>query len=238
MAAELGSTSDVILAAARDGAAQGFAVQALRQTAGRGTRGRPWQGPSGNLALSVLLRPPGPARLAGQWSLLAAVALAEALAPDIPARARLRLKWPNDLLLDGGKLSGILVDTELRPDGMLDWLVIGCGANLVAAPDVPGRRTACLARPGLPPPDARAVGARLLARLGHWRAVLLDHGFAPVRAAWLARSVGLGAPLDVTLGEQVFAGAFAGISDDGQLILRLADGERRFASGDTRGWDA
>ncbi len=85
---------------------------ALRQTAGRGSRGRNWQSPVGNLYLSALLRPPGMLAEGGRWALLVAVALAEALAALLPDPDLITLKWPNDVLLDGRKASGILLDAH------------------------------------------------------------------------------------------------------------------------------
>ena len=168
----LASTSDLLIQLANAGEPAGLALLAHRQTAGRGSRGRAWTSPAGNLALSVLLRPTGPASHAGQWALLAAVALGDALrlhAPD----AALSLKWPNDVLLDGRKLGGILIDGAAAPNGGLLWLVIGFGANLGAAPEVADRVAAGLGSAATP----AQVAATLLDRLDHWRRVVLLDGF-------------------------------------------------------------
>jgi BirA family biotin operon repressor/biotin-[acetyl-CoA-carboxylase] ligase len=168
---EVPSTSDLLLRLAAAGEPEGLALLARRQTAGRGRDGRGWTSPAGNLSLSLLLRPDAPARDAPHWALLAAVALAEALAPSLPNPAALRLKWPNDLLLHGAKLAGVLVESAATRDGRIEWLVVGLGANLAVAPAVPGRATACLAdhsrRPaargrGVPdPPRPSRPGAAL-----------------------------------------------------------------------------
>ena len=135
---------------------------ALRQAAGRGSRGRDWQSAEGNLHLSVLLRPVGAARRAGQWSLLAAVALADALAPLLPEPGLLTLKWPNDVRLGGRKLAGVLLDSAADSGGALAWLVIGFGVNLAVAPRLSGVEAAALAEAVRPPaPEAlRAAAAR------------------------------------------------------------------------------
>lgn len=201
----LASTSDLLRERASLGEPAGLAVLARRQLGGRGSKGRSWQSPLGNLYLSVLLRPPGPAREAGQWSLLAGVALAEtvdALLGDDPA---LSLKWPNDLLLDEAKLAGILVDSTAGK-GALDWVVIGIGVNLAVAPEVADRRTTCLAA-RIAPPEPETMAALLLARLAYWRDVQAEQGFAPIRAAWVrwgARRPG-----------------FAGLEADGSLCPEL-----------------
>lgn len=227
----LPSTSDFCRARAADGEPDGLAVLALRQTRARGSRGRDWTSPAGNLSLSVLLRPREQAREAGQWSLLAGVALADALAPVVPDPALLRLKWPNDVLLGGAKLAGILVDSAAAPDGALDWLVIGIGVNLAVAPDVPGRAVACVADVAAPP-SPEAFAAVLLARLADWRGVRAREGFAAVRRAWLGRAAAPGSAVTLRLGERLIGGDFAGLADDGALLLNTEGRIRAFATGE------
>lgn len=218
--AALPSTSALLAARAEAGAPEGLAIQALQQTAGRGRAGRVWSSPPGNLYFSLLLRPEGPAREAPQWSLLAGVALAEAAAEAIAEPAALRLKWPNDLLLGGAKCSGILAETALTPAGGIAWLTLGIGVNLAHAPALPDRPTAVLEGAG--PPEAFA--ARLLARLFHWRQVVRGAGFAPVRAAWLRFGPAEGER--ITLRALPEGGAFAGLAEDGSLLLDI-NGTRR-----------
>jgi len=214
--ASLGSTQDVALDRAREGQADGLAVLALCQTGGRGSHGRAWVAPEGNLNLSVLLR--GVSGPPGEWAMLAAVALHEAFASSLPVGA-LALKWPNDLLLGGGKLAGILVDAA-PADG---WMVIGIGANLHTAPVLPDRPTAALALHGVDlTPEAAA--SLVLAALFRWRGVLEAEGFAPVRAAWLRAGPALGAALRVTQGALVLAGRFAGLDAAGALCLETPKG--------------
>jgi BirA family biotin operon repressor/biotin-[acetyl-CoA-carboxylase] ligase len=183
---EVPSTSDLLLRLAAAGEPEGLALLARRQTAGRGRDGRGWTSPAGNLSLSLLLRPDAPARDAPHWALLAAVALAEALAPSLPNPAALRLKWPNDLLLHGAKLAGVLVESAATRDGRIEWLVVGLGANLAVAPAVPGRATACLADHA-PPPAPEHVAIRILHAVAHWRARLAHDGLAPLVEAWTRR---------------------------------------------------
>ena len=228
---ELPSTQDVVLRAAEAGEPEGLAVLARRQTAGRGREGRGWESPAGNLHLSVLLRPREPVRRAAQWALLAAVALAEAIEPYLPPACSggpaLELKWPNDVLLGGAKLAGILVEAATGPQGGLAWLALGIGANLAHAPVLPGGRpTASLAAMGVsPPPAPEAFAGELLVALGRWRRVQERQGFAPVRSAWLARGPRQGAPLAIA--GRAAAGTFAGLDEDGSLLLAGPDGEIR-----------
>ena len=216
----LPSTSDYVAARAASGEAAGLVVIAARQTAGRGTRGRAWESPPGNLYLSLLLRPGGALREAPQWSLLAAVALADALADLLPDARAMALKWPNDVLLHGCKLAGILAEAEAGADGGLAWLVLGFGVNLAHAPALPDRATACLADAGVAPPQPEIFAATLLARLVHWQGVQARSGFAPIRVAWLARGPVLEAPLRVRIaGGRMETGRFAGLAEDGSLLL-------------------
>ncbi len=226
----LGSTSDLCRERAEAGEPEGLAVLALRQTSGRGTHGRSWTSPPGNLYLSVLLRPGGGVAGAPQWGLLAAVALIEALAPLRPEPGRLRLKWPNDVLLDGAKLAGVLVEVSADAAGGVAWLVIGIGANLAVAPEVPDRPTARIG-PDAPAPEVFA--AALLARLAAWRARLGADGFAPVRAAWLAFGPAHGTAVRLRQGERIRDGAFAGLDADGSLLLRADGMVRAFSAGET-----
>ena len=207
---------------------------AAEQSAGRGTSGRLWQSAAGNLFLSVLLRPPSRAAEAGQYALLTGVALWEALAAFLPEPGSLSLKWPNDLLLAGRKLAGILIESASGADGRLDWLVIGIGANLAVAPMVPGRETASLADAGIVPPLAEDAARAVLGRVGHWRVILETEGFSPVRAAWLAHAHPLGTPLVVTGGGASRRGRFAGLTEVGALMLSTGAGTRSFAAGDVR----
>lgn len=218
--AALPSTSALLAQRAEAGEAEGLAILAREQTAGRGRAGRAWASPPGNLYLSVLLRPDGPAREAPQWSLLAGLALAEAAAGCLADPAALRLKWPNDLLLHGAKCAGILAESALAPWGGIAWLTLGFGVNLAHAPALPDRPTAVLGGGG--PPDAFAAG--LLARLSHWRDLQRAEGFAPVRAAWRRFGPALGER--ITLRGLPGGGDFAGLAGDGSLLLDI-DGTRR-----------
>jgi BirA family biotin operon repressor/biotin-[acetyl-CoA-carboxylase] ligase len=228
----LPSTADLVRRLADAGEPEGLAVMAGRQTGGRGQQGRAWSSPVGNLYLSLLLRPAEPLRLLPQWALLAAVAVAEALAPFVPTPrggeggAALTLKWPNDLLLGGAKLAGILTEGAAGADGEIDWLAFGIGVNLAVAPALPDRPTASLA--GALAPAEAAV--RVIAALERWRRLRRREGFAPVREAWLARGPALGAPMILRqpqlqpLGQ--VEGVFEGLAEDGRLLLR-SDGETR-----------
>ena len=229
--AQLGSTSDLVRQLAANSEPEGLAILAKRQTAGRGTSGREWVSPPGNLHLSILLRPSDPARTLPQWSLLAALAVHDSLAPHVGGPARLTLKWPNDVLLDGDKVAGILVEAEATPEGTLRWLCIGIGANLRHAPDLPGRRAASLPAPG---PTAVTIAADLLAALDLWRRVRLTEGFAAIRDAWLARGPRHGEHLQVSAPGGSLSGFYEGLGDDGALLLRTGGRVHAIHAGEVR----
>jgi BirA family biotin operon repressor/biotin-[acetyl-CoA-carboxylase] ligase len=226
--AATGSTNADLLAAAGRGAEEGTALLADLQTAGRGRAGRAWHSPSGNLHLSVLLRPNCPPAAAGQLGILAALAVVDllrglGLAP--------RLKWPNDVLVDGAKIAGVLVETGLD-SGRVAWAVVGIGLNIVAHPeDLPYPATSLAALMPAPAPAelAPTLLAHLAARYSTWRA----HGFAAARDAWRAQGPAAGDPARVRIADRTVRGRFHDLDPDGALVLEVSPGElRRIAAGD------
>lgn len=218
----LASTSELCRARAMAGEKAGLAVLARMQTAGRGSRGRAWVGEAGNLFLSVLLRPRDPAQEAGLWALLAGVATADALPGPVT------LKWPNDLMRGGAKLGGILIDSATDAQGRIDWLVIGIGVNLARAPEIAGRDVADL-RAAVSP---EVCAAELLDRLTLWQERRVQEGWPAIRAAWLARAMPLGSLMSLKLAEREIEGIFAGLAEDGSLLLETGGAVRRFATGE------
>ncbi len=223
--ASVDSTNRELRELALAGAPEGTAVTALEQTAGRGRRGRDWQSPPGNLYLSVLLRPTGSPAQAGQAGFVAAVALAEAVEKLVPERAAVTLKWPNDLLVNGRKAAGLLLEASGKGAG-LDWLVLGLGVNVTSFPADTAFPATCLEAEGVSVGvnDLLAAFAwRLDAWLGRWR----TEGFAPVRQAWLERAHGLGQPITVRLERETLEGRFEALDESGALMLHLPDDARR-----------
>ena len=177
---EAPSTQDLAIAAATAGAPNRCAYIAARQTAGRGRQDRVWQNCEGNLHVSALLRPGEIAPVPAFWSLMAGLAVHDAVSSFLTETTP-TLKWPNDLMFGNAKLAGVLIDSALTAGGTLDWVVIGVGVNLAHAPAVPGRRTACLAEHGAHV-TPRAMADRLMAEIDLWGA----QDLATIRAAWLA----------------------------------------------------
>lgn len=216
--AQTGSTNADLAELARSGAGEGLWLRAERQTAGKGRQGRAWVSPAGNLYASTLvrLRPsdPPPATLA----LVAAVALEETVAVF---GVQATLKWPNDLLVDGAKLSGILLE---RVDNAV---IIGFGVNLAEAPDTLDRAATSVAAHGTAP-DPQLFAETLAESFGRWLARWRGEGLATVRDRWIARAHPVGTALTARLADgSSLDGLFDGLDASGALMLRLADGSVR-----------
>ncbi|MDF0599243.1 biotin--[acetyl-CoA-carboxylase] ligase [Psychromarinibacter sp. C21-152] len=207
-------------------------IMARRQTAGHGRRGRAWVSPEGNFAATVVLPAAGVPAQAALRSFTASLALHEALLACGATTEALGLKWPNDVLLNGGKVAGILL--ESLPRG---GVAIGVGVNLATAPgadDVePGavRPVALAEETGarVSPADFLAVLAPAFAE---WESRFVTYGFSPVRDAWLARAARLGEPVTARLPTEAVTGTFETVDAAGQLVLRTAAGRRSIAAAD------
>jgi BirA family biotin operon repressor/biotin-[acetyl-CoA-carboxylase] ligase len=223
--AMLASTMDAARAAARDGAPDGTVVVARQQTQGRGRHGRDWFSPEGNLYASILLRPGLPPTRLSELGFIVALAAADAVDAVLPG-GRARLKWPNDVLIDGGKVAGILV--EIVEDNAA---VIGIGLNIAHAPAAAPYPVTCLRDAGANTAPEVALAHLLAAleqHLAHWN----EHGFARSRAAWLARGPAPGNPVSVRIGTHIDTGRFVGLDTDGALLLAEGGATRRVVVGD------
>jgi BirA family biotin operon repressor/biotin-[acetyl-CoA-carboxylase] ligase len=220
---EVDSTNEEARRRAEGGEAGPLWITAERQTAGRGRRGRAWEMMEGNLAATLLLRPK--ASPPAQLSFAAALAVAETAAAFAP-HAAITVKWPNDVLTEGKKLAGILL--EAGPD----WLAVGIGINLAHFPDGTEFPATSLAALGMAPPAPDAALAVLAARFAHWQGVWEQDGFAPLRAAWLARAAGLGRPVRARLPHEERHGTFEGIDASGALLLQEPGGVRAISAGE------
>jgi BirA family transcriptional regulator, biotin operon repressor / biotin---[acetyl-CoA-carboxylase] ligase len=219
------STNAEVQRRAAAGAPEGTLVWARRQTAGRGRRGRAWQSPPGNLAFSLLLRPAVAPATAATLGFVAGLALAAAVDEALPAGRSSELKWPNDLLVDGRKMAGILLEAAATGGQGLDHVVLGVGVNIVAYPeDLPYPAT------GLAASGGHGDAASLLGGFaGHFLPLYRtweQDGFAALRAAWLARARGFGGPVTVRLDRATLEGRFAALDGQGALLLEMADGAR------------
>ena len=207
-------------------------ILAKRQTAARGRRGRAWVAPEGNLNATLVFRPEATPAEAAKRSFLAANALFQALAIYVPVE-KLALKWPNDVLLSGGKVAGILLESSGQGP-FVDWLSIGIGVNLQHTPE--GVQDAAF-----PPTDLRSAGADVsprdfLATLADayatQEAKLMRLGFQRIRDDWLANAARLGEVITARTGREEITGLFDTIDNDGNLVLITAKGPRAIAAAD------
>lgn len=223
----VGSTNDEGARLADAGAAEGTVVWAREQTGGRGRRGRHWASPVGNLYSSIILRPDCAASRAAELGFVAALAVADI----VPAGRAVRVKWPNDVLVDGGKVAGILLESAIAQTGRVEHVVAGIGINVGFAPQLPEMRYPGAALGGSVESTLEKFANALAARLIEWR----RDGFETVRAAWLAKAGPIGAEVDVKLGEELVSGRFAGLDREGALLLETPAGPRKIVSGELLG---
>jgi len=236
----IGSTNADALAAGFAGDPGGLWIVARQQTAGRGRRGRPWSSPHGNLAASLLLLPEADAAVSATLGFVAGVALSRALAEVLPrglvrigidgadaadGSGRVALKWPNDMLADGAKLAGILLESGKTGDGR-QAIVVGIGINVVAAPD------------GLPYPATSIAGLGISRSAEQVFESLSDawvdafslwnegRGVPAVLEQWRGAAAGIGAPVAVTQDGETIRGVFETIDESGRLIVRANDNRR------------
>lgn len=229
----VGSTNDEAKSLAANGAPDGTVVRAASQTAGRGRNGRTWVSKKGNLYFSLLVRPACTAQIAVQLSFVTSIALAQTLSGNLPVTTAVTCKWPNDVLVDGKKIAGMLLESAPLGKGPLDWLVIGIGVNIASYPrDVMYPATSVHAA-GAPDIAADELLAAFCRRFAKWRTIWIDDGFVPVRDEWLARAAGLGGEIGVHLASGSITGIFDGLDEQGTLIVLREDGERtKITAGD------
>ncbi len=201
-------------------------IWAKHQTAGRGRRGREWESPEGNLMTTLLLAPGVTAPDAARLSFVAALAVHD-LAATYASRSAVRVKWPNDILIDGKKAAGILLESSGDAGvDVLPWVAVGIGVNLVHAPTAALHPATFIGAHGAAPSPAEALAALAEAwetRFRVWRV----SGFAAIREDWLAIAAGLGQPIEVRLSGETLKGRFETLMPDGALSLLLPDGTRR-----------
>ena len=207
-----------MLALAGQGAADGSWLRAGRQTGGKGRKGRAWESPDGNLYCSTLVRLQANDPLAHTLALVAANAVHALVAPL--CRGQARIKWPNDILVDGAKIAGILLERAG------DAIVVGIGINVAGHPEGLERPVTSLAAQGAADAQAKILYARLAQLFGHWLSIWRAHGIDPIRTHWLLNAHPTGTAMRVVLpdGAEV-EGAFDTLDRHGMLILRLANGQ-------------
>ena len=232
----LGSTNAEALARARAGERGPLWITAQSQSAGRGRRGSIWASPPGNLYATLLLTEPSAPECAPQLSFVAALAVHDAIAGCAPALGPLlKVKWPNDLLLGGAKVAGILIEGGTEA---VFAVAIGIGINCAhhpAATPFPATDLAAAGADVTPERLLAALAQAMQTRLAQWQR---GEGFAAIRAAWLTRAAGLGQDIKVRLPERELSGRFEGLDAAGRLLLQQADTTTAIAAGEVFGLGA
>lgn len=228
------STNSEARRRAEVGAAHGTLLWAEAQTKGRGRRGREWISPPGNIYASFILRPACDVAQALQLAFVAALGVGHFLANYLDEDARLHYKWPNDVLVNGHKIAGILAESTMGKTQTLEWVVLGVGINIKTYPEgVEWPATSLCAQGAKLPKIAElveALGRSFFLYYNEWR----DDGFYPIRKAWLQRAAGLDGPIRIRLDKEILEGTFTGLDEDGALVV-LKEGDKepsRITSGD------
>ena len=230
----VGSTNDEARRLAAEGAEDGTLVWARAQSGGRGRRGRQWQSPRGNLYLSLVLRPQCSLSEAAQLGFVAALGLGDAIGSVAPPLIEVTYKWPNDVLVNGSKAAGILLESQGAEGAACDWLVLGLGVNVASFPEDAEFAATSLRFEGCPPEVTEvalleAFGKHFLTWVNRW----LEEGFAPIRKGWCNHAQGLGEEIRVRLAREEFSGIFKDLDETGALILgQDGGGERRVTAGE------
>ena len=227
----VGSTNDEARSRAENGASAGTIVWAKQQNSGRGRRGRAWISPSGNLYCSIVLRPQVSPAIAAQLSFVTALALGEGLQESLPTSVTLEYKWPNDVLIDGQKLAGILLESQIGEQSKLDWLLIGTGVNVASSPVDTDRPSTCLRQIGMKLSVTDVLAAYIHA-LSTWLARWEKTGFESVREVWLKRAIGLGEAIEVRLPNETLTGTFEALDTSGSLVLTTPQGRQLISAGE------
>jgi BirA family biotin operon repressor/biotin-[acetyl-CoA-carboxylase] ligase len=216
---------------AADGAEDLTLLWSKEQTKGRGRRERDWISKPGNLYSTFILRPNKRADELSQASFIPPLAIVNMVA-TIDDTIDVGFKWPNDVLLNGRKIAGILLEAGPIENGRCDWIVAGCGVNLAHYP-----------------PDTRYPAGSIAEEIGRdvaveaalsayaeaflkWYQIWLGSGFDQLRTEWLARAHGMGDHLQIDTGAEVVSGNFAGLGDTGELLLKVKDDIRSISAGD------
>jgi BirA family biotin operon repressor/biotin-[acetyl-CoA-carboxylase] ligase len=225
--AQLPSTQDYLRDLVMEELPEGTVIQSLSQAKGRGRQGREWHSPIGNLYMSALLRPECEAARAGQMSFVAGLAVSAAIDSFIEKGHIKTLKWPNDVMIDGKKCAGILIESVLGPDSVVDALVVGIGVNILAPPDgAIGLGQVC----GGKPVPVHVFRDKVLEQLESVYLQWKRQGFSPIRTRWLKQAHAMGEVITARFAREEAQGIFKGIDEKGALLLEVAGQTKSIAA--------
>ena len=223
----VGSTNDEARQRAENGAPDGTLIQARTQTDGRGRRGRNWVSPVGNLYMSLILRPDCFAAAGLEVSFVSAIAMCDTIGSVLPPMITVTVKWPNDVLVNGRKVAGILLESASGSTGKLRWLVVGLGVNIEHFPRNTEYPATSLHFEGVTDIDPLELLSAFTRYFKRWFDIWKSEGFSVIRDAWLQRAAGVGEQLEVRLPDERFVGRFLDIDENGSLLVELENGTVR-----------
>jgi len=228
---ELDSTNEEAKRLAKSGGCHGAVVWAKRQTAGKGRMGREWISSEGNLFVSILLQPERVMADLAQLSFVAAISVIDAIEPMLESDKLLQNKWPNDVLLNDKKLSGILLES-FRVDGSdKPWVIVGVGVNIDSFPENTEFPATSLKEAGVELVSAKIILSRFIhhfmERYDQWN----NRGFLSIRRIWLERAWRIKEKIEARLpsggGDTIIQGIFEGIDTGGSLIIKPENGRKQ-----------
>lgn len=223
----LDSTNEEAKRLARCGGSHGAVIWAKKQSEGKGRMGRVWLSSEGNLFVSILLQPQKPLTELAQLSFVAAVAVLEAIAPLLSDSSTLKTKWPNDILLAGHKLGGILLESFSTDNSEQTWVVVGVGINIDSYPPRTEFPATCLKDAGVELVSAKIILSRFIHHFTHRYDEWNNKGFAPTRKDWLEHAWNLKKKIVARLPDSEIDGVFEGIDASGGLVLKLDNGKKQ-----------
>ena len=226
------STNEEAKRLAAAGGQHGAVIWAESQSAGKGRDGRTWISEAGNLFCSLLLQPCAPQSHLAQLSFVASLSLYRALESVVPDAHQMGLKWPNDMLLDGKKLAGILLETMKDERSDAPWVIVGIGVNVEHFPENTRYPATCLKAVGVEIISAKIVLSRFLNCFEPIYDEWLEYGFEGIRQQWLEHAVGMQEVITLQMGGAELRGTFEGIDEAGQLLLRHDNSVHAYAAGD------
>ncbi len=230
------STNEEARRLAEGGGSHGAVIWARKQYDGRGRMGREWVSEEGNLYVSILLSPGCDLSVCGQLSFVTAIAVIETLQPLLLEGGDLRCKWPNDILLNGKKLGGILLESfetsgnNAANSEITRWVVVGLGVNIDSCPrdtDIPATY---LKSGGVEIVSAKIVLSRFIHHFITWYDIWSKKGFAPVRREWMTHAYGVGQEARVVLPNEEYSGVFESLDTKGRMVLVTENGKKRRVS--------
>ena len=208
---------------AHQGAEEGTIVWAKAQNEGLGRNSQRWISGSKNLHLAIILRPDEQFEIVCQLSLVATICAAIALAEQAEPMSELRYRWPNDVLLNRGKVAGITLSGVLKNDNDVEWMVVGVNVNVWEQPNSLGFDSASMRGEGFEMHDRVQLAVAFCRQFLSWGDRWANEGFDPIRKAWLARGRGDPLPHTIKLASETKRGAFENIDQEGSLILRITE---------------